>query len=212
MIVKISGTYNGLSRKGLLLDVKDLTYEVYLTTYARERFQLKKTGDRVSLYTLYYIEGGIAGGHLAPTLLGFEDEMEKDFFQLFTSVANIGVRTALTAISVPVYTIAKAIEDSDVAALKKLKGIGDRTAKKIIASLHGKVTTFVHSGEDHNDYHQPDAGIEDDAVQVLLQLGYNVHEAKKMVVDAVKKNSNIRTAEELLDEIYNHKAKSARKE
>ncbi|MDD4168905.1 MAG: helix-hairpin-helix domain-containing protein [Desulfotomaculaceae bacterium] len=210
--MKISGAYSGLSQKGLLLDVKDLTYELYLTAYTRERFQLRRTGDRVSLYTLYYIESSIAGGHLAPTLIGFEDEVEKEFFQLFTSVANIGVRTALTAISIPVYNIAQAIEDSDVATLKSLKGIGERTAKKIIASLHGKVKNFVHAGEDYNEYHQPDAGIEDDAVQVLLQLGYNAHEAKKMVVNAVKKNSNIRTAEELLDEIYNHKAKSARKE
>ncbi|MDD3653177.1 MAG: helix-hairpin-helix domain-containing protein [Desulfotomaculaceae bacterium] len=205
--MKISGTYCGLSQKGLLLDVRDVTYEVYLTAFSRDRFQLKKIGDRVSLYTLYYIEGSTAGGHLTPTLLGFEDEAEKEFFRLFTSVANIGIRTALTAITIPSYTIAQAIEDSDVATLKTLKGIGERTAKKIIASLHGKVTNFAKlSNEDIKVSYRPNAGIEGDAMQVLLQLGYNVNEAKKMVSEATAKNKDIRTAEELLDRIYNNKS------
>ncbi|OPX85166.1 MAG: Holliday junction ATP-dependent DNA helicase RuvA [Pelotomaculum sp. PtaB.Bin104] len=207
MIVKISGAYAGLSQKGLLLELGDITYEVYLTAYSRERFQLKKTGERISLYTLYYIEGSIAGGHLVPALIGFEDEIEKEFFQLFTSVANVGVRTALTAITIPVPVIAQAIEGSDAATLKRLKGIGERTARKIIASLHGKVNNFaLPPGDGNSGSTRPDAGIEDDALQVLLQLGYNSSEAKKMVAEAVAKNSEIRTAEELLEVIYNNKA------
>ncbi|OPY58645.1 MAG: Holliday junction ATP-dependent DNA helicase RuvA [Pelotomaculum sp. PtaU1.Bin035] len=213
MIVKISGTYTGLSQRGVLLDVKDITYEVYLTAFSRDHFQLKKIGERISLYTMYYIESNLAGGHMTPTLVGFDDELEKEFFQLFTSVAKVGVKTALAAITVPVPTIARAIECSDVYTLKSLKGIGERTAKKIIAALHGKVANFaLVSVEDKNAGGiQAESGIEDEATQVLLQLGYNLNEAKKMVGEAVSKNSDIGTAEELLEEIYKNRANSSQK-
>jgi len=210
MIVKISGTYAGLSQKGILLDVDNITYEVCLTSFSREHFQTKKIGEKISLYTMYYIESNIAGGHLTPTLIGFESETDKDFFQLFTSVAKVGVKTALAAVTIPVSAIAEAIENSDVQTLKKLKGIGERTANKIIASLRGKVTGYaIASGADNNaGGSRSDPGIENESIQVLLQLGYNLNEAKRMIKDTVSKNRNIQTAEELLEEIYRNKAKS----
>ncbi|MDF9407113.1 MAG: Holliday junction ATP-dependent DNA helicase RuvA [Pelotomaculum sp. PtaB.Bin013] len=210
MIVKISGAYAGLSPKGILLDVDNITYEVCLTSFSRERFQTQKIGERISLHTIYYIESNIAGGHQTPTLIGFEDEADKEFFQLFTSVAKVGVKTALAAVTIPISAIAGAIEKSDVETLKKLKGIGERTANKIIASLRGKVAGFTTaSGEtDDADVGRPDPGIGNEALQVLLQLGYNLGEAKRMIKDTVSKNHNILTAEELLEEIYRNKAKS----
>jgi len=208
MIVKISGTCAGFSQKGVLLEVRDITYEVYLTAFTRERLQSKKIGDRISLYTMHYIESSLAGGHMVPVLIGFEDELEKEFFQLFTSVENVGVKTALAAINIPFSAIARAIEHSDVKTLKSLKGIGERTARKIIASLHGRVGSFaLVSGEGSGaGEHRADTGIEDDAVQVLLQLGYSLGEARKMVRETVSQNCNIQTAEELLEEIYRNKS------
>jgi len=208
MIVKISGTCAGFSQKGVLLEVRDITYEVYLTAFSRERLQSKKIGDRISLYTMHYIESSVAGGHMIPVLIGFEDELEREFFQLFTSVENVGVKTALAAITIPVSSIASAIERSDVETLKSLKGIGERTARKIIASLHGRVGGFMlePGTADDGERYRPDTGIEDDAVQVLLQLGYSLSEARKMVRETVSQNRNIQTAEELLEEIYRNKS------
>ena len=205
MIVKISGKYAGLSSRGILLETQGITYEIYMMSYTRGVFQEKKTiGEQVSLYTIYYIESNLAGGNMTPTLLGFTEEGEREFFQLFTSVAKVGVKTALTAASIPVPSLAGAIETGDVNTLKKLRGIGERTAHKIIASLKGKVTAFAAPTDDHT----PPAGlrlrssVEDEALQVLLQLGHTPNEAKKMIKDAVAANKTANTAEELLAEIY----------
>lgn len=210
MIVKISGTYAGLSQKGILLDVDNITYEICLTSFSRENFQTQKIGERISLHTMYYIESNIAGGHQTPTLIGFENEADKDFFQLFTSIAKVGVKTALGAVTIPVSAIAEAIEKSDVEKLKKLKGIGERTANKIIASLRGKVAGFATASGASEDSgsERSKPGIGNEALQVLIQLGYNLSEAKRMIKDTVSKNCNILTAEELLEEIYRNKAKS----
>lgn len=207
MIVKISGDYAGLNAKGILLDVGRLTYEVCLTSFSRECFQTKKNGEKVSLYTMYYIESSLVGGHLTPTLIGFVDEADRDFFQLFTGVAKVGVKTALGAVSLPVAVIAEAIEKADVETLKKLKGIGERTAHKIIASLRGKVAVFAAAAvaDRQEDGDLPEPGLTEigrETLQVLLQLGHSLNEAKKMIRDASSKNNDIHTAEELLDEIY----------
>lgn len=207
MIVKISGIYSGLSQKGILLDVDNMTYEIYLTSFSREHFQTRQTGEKISLHTMFYIEGGIAGAHLTPTLIGFEDENDKEFFQLFTGVAKVGVKTALSAVTMPVSTIAAAIENADVQTLKKLKGIGERTANKIIASLRGKVAGYIAVPAGAPGDGRPAQGIENESLQVLLQLGYNLNEAKRMIKDTVAKNRDIQTAEALLEEIYRNKAK-----
>lgn len=207
MIIKISGAYAGLTPKGILLEVDRLTYEVCLTGFAREGFQSKEMGAPVSLYTIYYIESSLAGGHLTPTLIGFTEELERDFFQLFTGVAKIGVKTALAAITVPVAVIAAAVENSDAETLKKLKGIGDRTAHKIIASLRGKVAAFAVAAEEHSRANEDrmEPGVGQEALQVLLQLGYNLGEAKKMIREAMQKKESFSTTEDLLEEIYKNK-------
>jgi len=211
MIAKISGAYAGLSRRGVFIDVAGVTYEVYLTSFTREHLQSKNAGDSISLHTVYYIESSMAGGYLTPVLIGFKDELEKEFFQLFTSVNSVGVKTALVAINMPVATIARAIESSDVDTLKNLKGIGERTARKIIASLHGKVAGFslvpdeVEGAQSRRAAPEAAAGTEDEAVQVLLQLGYNMAEAKKMIKETVSGNRHFQTAEEILEEIYKNR-------
>lgn len=206
MIAKISGIYAGLSRKGIFIEVNGITYEVYLTSFTRDYFQSKNAGEPISLHTVCYIESSVAGGYLTPVLVGFKDELEKEFFQLFTSVSSVGVKTALAAINMPVPAIAKAIERSDINTLKNLKGIGERTARKIIASLHGRVAGFSldpgEVGKGDSCRADIDAEIKDEAIQVLLQLGYNMGEAKRMVEEAVPENVQLKSAEELLEKIY----------
>ena len=208
MIVKINGVYAGASPKGILLEAGAITYDISLTSYTRDFFlRTYQPGAQVSLYTVYYIESNLAGGHLTPTMLGFTSEAEREFFQLFTSVAKVGVKTALTASAIPVYAIAEAIENGDAHTLKKLRGIGERTAHKIIASLKGKVTGFLAPPGERpaQESVQTETGAENEALQVLLQLGHNMSEAKKMVKDAVSGLDGGYSTEELLEEIYRSK-------
>jgi Holliday junction DNA helicase RuvA len=91
-----------------------------------------------------------------------------------------------------------------VAYLKRLKGIGNRTAQKILATLEGKVAKFALIRET-----EPLAQVvppEDLAQRVqevlVTQLGHKVKEAKEMIEAALRRNNNVTTAEELFEEVY----------
>ena len=136
-------------------------------------------------------------------MIGFNLEVEKEFFQYFISVEAVGVLKAIKALTIPVREIARAIESKDVNTLKRLKGIGDRTARKIIATLEGKMDKFALI--------QPTEKVEipmvEDFSQQVLdvlveQLGYKITAAKQMISDAMKRNTAISTPEELFEEVY----------
>jgi Holliday junction DNA helicase RuvA len=136
-------------------------------------------------------------------LIGFNLEVEKEFFQYFISVEAIGALKAVKALTISVREIARAIESKDINKLKRLKGIGDRTARKIIASLEGKMDKFalIRKAEKVEE-----PVTEDFSEQVLdllvVQLGNRITDAKKMIAEAMKRNSAIGTPEELFEEIY----------
>ena len=201
MIARIAGTIEELTEKGVLVTVGGLTYEVLLTAAEKRNFQGQPKGDPVYLQTLYYIEGGLGGGHLIPTLVGFQEEADREFFELFTTVDGIGFNKALKALALPTAQVARAIEDNDLKVLGSLKGIGSRTAQKIVAALKGKVARFALPGESDGADQKGSGGESDlgeEAILVLLQLGYTQNEARRMVRETLAKKRDITSAEELI--------------
>ena len=110
---------------------------------------------------------------------------------------------ASRALTMPVALIARAIEERDVATIQKLKGVGRRKADMIVSELNGKVGKFALMREtDH-----PPAPMAPDfskqVVDVLVkQLGHNRSEATKMVAQALERNSEVATPEDLFEEVY----------
>jgi holliday junction DNA helicase RuvA len=183
----------------ILVLANQIGYEILLPAFVMDTFRAKSVGDNVSLY-IYYHQ---TERQPKPVLIGFNLEVEKEFFQHFISVEAVGVLKAIKALTIPVREIARAIESKDVSKLKRLKGIGDRTARKIIATLEGKMDKFALI--------QPpkmvEAPMAEDLSQQVLdvlveQLGYKMTAAKQMVIDAMKRNTAISTAEELFEEVY----------
>jgi holliday junction DNA helicase RuvA len=183
----------------ILLLANQVGYEVLLPAIVMETFRAKKVGDDVSLY-IYYQQ---TERQPKPVLIGFNLEVEKEFFQHFISVEDIGPLKAVKALNVPVRDIARAIESKDIPKLKQLKGIGDRTARKIIATLEGRMNKFALIRE-LEKIKEP--VVEDVTKQVLdvlvLQLGHKKADAKKMIDQAMKRNHAIATPEELFEEVY----------
>ena len=183
----------------ILLLANQVGYEVLLPAVVMETFRAKKVGDEVSLY-VYYQQ---TERQPKPVLIGFNLEVEKEFFQYFISVEDIGPLKAVKALNVPVRDIARAIESKDIHKLKQLKGIGDRTARKIIATLEGRMNKFALIRE-LEKVKVP--VVEDFSKQVLdilvIQLGHKITDAKKMIAQAMKRNSAIATPEELFEEVY----------
>ena len=183
----------------ILLLANQVGYEVLLPAVVMETFRAKKVGDEVSLY-IYHQQ---TERQPKPVLIGFNLEVEKEFFQYFISVEDIGPLKAVKALNIPVRDIARAIESKDINKLKQLKGIGDRTARKIIATLEGRMNKFALIRE-LEKVKVP--VFEDFSKQVLdllvIQLGHRTIDAKKMIAEAMKRNSAIATPEELFEEVY----------
>jgi Holliday junction DNA helicase RuvA len=139
-----------------------------------------------------YIEGKI-----------LKKEEDHILIQYFISVEDIGPLKAAKALTVPVREIATAIEAGELNTLTKLKGIGRRTAQKIIASLEGKMGKFALIRPEDRMAEPP---VEDFSKQVLdvmiKQLGHKMADARQMIDKAMKRNSSIQTAEELFEEVY----------
>jgi Holliday junction DNA helicase RuvA len=138
-----------------------------------------------------------------PLLIGFNIEPEKEFFEKFITVEDIGPPTAVKALILPIPKIAKAIEERDSKTLESLKGIGKRTAEKIIATLNGKVGKFALMREDQIPVDVEVVDFKKQVIEVLVKdLGHKVNEAQKLVSEAIKRNPNITTPEELFEEVY----------
>lgn len=137
-----------------------------------------------------------------PILVGFKHPLDKKFFELFISVEDIGPTAAIKALVKPVRDIARSIEEKDSKALRQLKGIGERKADKIIATLKGKVAMYALIPE----VELPPEVVEDFRKEVedvlVRQLGHKLIEARKMIEEAMKRNPSISSSEELFEEVY----------
>ena len=199
MIGYIEGKILKKEEDRILVLVNQIGYEVLLPAIVMASLQDKKIGEEISLYIFYQQ----TERQPKPVLIGFNMEVEKEFFQYFISVENIGPLKAAKALTVPVREIATAIEAGEVSQLTKLKGIGRRTAQKIIASLEGKMGKFALIRPEDRKAELP---VEDFSKQVLdvmiKQLGHRMGDARQMIDKALKRNSAIKTAEELFEEVY----------
>jgi Holliday junction DNA helicase RuvA len=190
MIGYIEGRILKKEEDRILVLVNQIGYEVLLPAIVMESLQDNQIGDDISLYIFYQQ----TERQPKPILIGFNLEVEKEFFQYFISVEDIGPLKAAKALTVPV---------REINTLTKLKGIGRRTAQKIIATLEGKMGKFaLIRSEDH----MTEPPVEDFSKQVLdvmiKQLGHRMADARQMIDKAMKRNSTIKTAEELFEEVY----------
>jgi len=198
MIGYIEGKLLKMDEDRILLLANQVGYEVLLPSFVMETVRGKAPGEPLSFY-IYYQQ---TERQPKPILIGFNLELEKDFFQHFISVEAIGAIKAVKAMTLPVHEIAAAIESRDVIRLKSLKGIGERTARKIIASLRGRMEKFLLPDSAAVAVKRP-LQLAEQTFEVLVeQLGYQRGEARKMIAEALERNTELSKPEELLDEIF----------
>lgn len=181
------------------LIVNGIGYDVLIPAFVMKRIRTeKKEGEDLELYVSY----NQTERQPKPVLVGFQSSLDKEFFELFISVEDIGPSAAVKALVKPVREIARSIEGKDARALKELKGIGERKAEKIIATLKGKVAKYALMPE----IAAPVEIAEDfrkEVEEVLVsQLGHKLMEARQLIEEAMKRNPRIGSSEELFEEVY----------
>ncbi|MFM8432321.1 MAG: Holliday junction branch migration protein RuvA [Bacteroidota bacterium] len=129
----------------------------------------------------------------AHTLYGFSDEDERRLFRSLISVSGIGCSTARMMLSsMQPQEIESCIAEEDVSRLKKVKGIGEKTAQRIILELRGKLAKdSVKSGKQTGNH------IKEQATNALLTLGFQRNAIETAIEKLLRQDSGM-TVEELV--------------
>jgi Holliday junction DNA helicase RuvA len=200
MIARLEGKLARLDTDKALVQVGSIGYEVLLPGYCVNALS-GRVGTDVTLCTMEYYEGTPGGGNLVPRMVGFLSEGEKDFFTKFTSVKGIGVKKALRSMSMPIATIASAIEAGDDKMLTALDGIGKRMAQQIIAELKGKLGSFA-IGAEQAAAKAAFRPFQAETLEILIAWGEKRNEAIELVELACRKHPDVKSAEELVPLVY----------
>jgi holliday junction DNA helicase RuvA len=183
----------------LTLIVNGIGYEILIPAFVMKTIKRDNAdGSALELHVSY----NQTERQPKPVLVGFQTTLDKEFFELFISVEDIGPSAAVKALTKPIREIARSIEDKDTKTLRQLKGIGERKAEKIIATLKGKVAKYAL---------MPEVEIAPEVVEdfrkevedvLVNQLGHKHPEARNMIEEAMKRNPGISSSEELFEEVY----------
>jgi holliday junction DNA helicase RuvA len=172
----------------VVVDVNGVGYHVHISlqTYSEIKDQ-----ESITLFTHLSIRED------AHVLFGFSKEAERRMFQLLISVNGVGPSTAIVMLSyMTIDELKSAIAHDDVVALQKIKGIGGKTAQRVIIELKDKVKKDVEiitsaTGVRHNT-------LRNEALSALITLGINKSVAEKSVDTVLKKSGNTITLEDLV--------------
>ena len=202
MITGVRGKVQHLSENNLTLDVDGIFYEIHIPTAVMRGFDGRLTkGASLELVTYHYYQTDPSKS--IPMLIGFSNQIEKDFFEKFITVSGVGPKAAVRALKEPIPDIAQAIDGGDLRFLKSLPGIGEQRAKEIIAKLQGKMGKFglIQTLKDGSAKEAP-SDLKEEALEVLTQLQYKREEAKEMIRKAFVRRPTLSTVEEILNEVY----------
>ena len=129
--------------------------------------------EAIKLYTYLSVKED------SQTLFGFSDKVEREVFKLLISVSGVGTSIARTmSSSMTPEQIQHSIASEDVATIQSVKGIGAKTAQRVIIDLKDKIVkTYLLS----EDYVKSDNTIKDEALSALEVLGFSRKQVEKLV-------------------------------
>ena len=203
MITAIKGKISSQSDAAIILETNGLSYEILTPLSVLQRLQENQDSDgNIRLITYHYYQMTPSSG--VPVLVGFLNEVERDFFLEFIKVSGIGPRAAVKALNKAIGEIAQAIDRGDTKYLKTLPGIGEQKAKEVVAKLQGKMGKFtlMRDRVTVQNTRPQSSDIEEEALHILLQLQYKRSEAEEMIERAFERSPKMASSEELLNEIY----------
>ncbi len=191
MIGYLKGKVKTLAPDYVLLVVGGVGYEVVCSGAAFSRLSGVKPDEDGEVYTYLQVrEDGV-------TLFGFADVQEKSLFLKLVSVQGVGPKVAISVLSsMRPADVSEAIATADVKRLSSVKGLGKKTAERIVLELHGKISADELLGAEGAVRTVLPAEEDDDAVSALIGLGFTRQESARAVERA--KSTGAKTVEEII--------------
>ncbi len=187
MIAYLSGKFSYKNPAVVYVDVQGLGYEVNISLNTFSHIQKLTEGK---LYTYLQIKED------AHTLYGFFDVLEKDMFVMLISVSGVGAATARMMLShIKPEEITKAIMQNNARLLESIKGIGRKTAERLVLELKDKVSKL--SNVTHENLLNNNT-FEQDALNALVALGISRPVGEQAIKKILVSNSTINNLEELI--------------
>lgn len=188
MISYIKGAIAVKSPTYVVIEAGGLGYKVNISLNTYTQIQNLET---VKLLTQFIVKED------SQTLYGFENAGERALFNHLISVSGVGPNTAMVMLStMSPEELKSAIIGENIVALKKIKGIGDRTAKRIVLDLKDKIVK--ESGDEPLTLLPQNNTIRDEALQALTTLGFNKIQAQKALKKILKESPETNSVEKLI--------------
>jgi Holliday junction DNA helicase RuvA len=188
MIAYLHGKLAEATPTSVIVDCQGVGYAVFIPVSSYEK--LPAHGADVKLLTYHHVNGQDG----TQQLYGFATPAEREMFLLLISISGIGPKLAVNILSSASITgLRNAIANGDVKTLSSLRGIGKKTAERLVVELRDKIgepaTTRPPTPENQKVA---------DAALALISLGFKQADAHKSVLAAAEKLGEKATVEELV--------------
>ncbi len=194
MISYLKGKLEKASPDHVIVEVGGVGYRVNIPLSAYEK--LPPPGDDFTILTHFHVRED------EQSLYGFVTEEERDLFEMLLGVSKIGPKVALAVLGgVPAATFKHAVASGDVSFLSSVRGIGKKTAERLILELKDKITLLPRLREEASKVHLKE-GEEKiaDVSGALLSLGYRQAQVHEALSRALKDAGPDWSVEQLLKE------------
>ncbi|MBF02029.1 MAG: Holliday junction branch migration protein RuvA [Flavobacterium sp.] len=179
MITHIQGRLVEKTPTEVVIDCNGIGYHVNISLHT---FSLIPDEEKIKLFTFLQIKED------AHTLYGFVEKQERELFKLLLSVSGIGASIARTMLSsLAPQQIIHAIASNDVATVQSIKGIGAKTAQRVILDLKDKVLKVYALDEVSLVSNNTN---KEEALSALEVLGFARKSAEKVIEKIVKEDPN----------------------
>ena len=191
MITQIIGRLVEKTPTQLVIDCNGIGYAVHISLHTYSQI---KDEENIKLYTHLQVRED------SHTLFGFFLPIERSVFLLLISVSGIGASTARTMLSsLEPQQIQRAIVSEDLNTIKSVKGIGLKTAQRVLIELKDKMMNLI-DGEEIQIF--GNNTIKDEALSALEVLGYSRKQSER-IIDKIIQSTPDSSVEELIKEALN---------
>lgn len=192
MIAYLNGKLAYKDPTYVIVDIQGIGYmvKISLSTYAAI-----KDEEQVMLHTYLHVKED------AHTLYGFHQESEKKLFLELIAISGVGPNTAVMILSsLDARELEHAILQGDHLTIQRVKGIGAKTAQRIVLELKDKLKKdgLAESGLPMQGFMQQSNKLKSEALQALMKLGFPRAVAEKNILSVLKKNGSEISLEDLI--------------